>query len=56
MPSKDPATDPPPEKPGDEGWLVSSEQQLLCQFKADSATVHAQWVAVRTYSWAPPLR
>nr|WP_115093539.1 DUF1651 domain-containing protein [Synechococcus sp. UW106] len=54
MPSKDRATNPPPEKPGGEGWLVSLEQQLLCQFKPDSATVHAQWVAVRTYSWVPP--
>ena len=28
------------EKPGGEGWLVSPEQQLLGQFKADSATIH----------------
>ena len=49
-PNKDRATNPPPEKPGNKGWLVSAEQQLLCQFKADSATVHAQWVAVRGYS------
>ena len=54
MPSKDRATYDPPEKSGGEGWLVSAEQQLLCQFKPDSATVHAQWVAVRTYSWVPP--
>ena len=54
MPSKDRATNPPPETPGGEGWLVSAEQQLLCQFKPDSATVHAQWVAVRTYRWVPP--
>ena len=54
MANKDRATNPPPEKPGGEGWLVSPEQQLLCQFKADMATVHAQWVAVRTYSWVPP--
>ena len=54
MANKDRATNPPPEKPGGEGWLVSPEQQLLCQFKADSATVHAQCVAVRTYSWVPP--
>ena len=32
------------EKPGGEGWLVSSEQQLLCQFKAAMATDHAQGV------------
>ena len=37
------ATNPPQEKPGDEGWQVSDKQQLLCQFKADSAKVHAQW-------------
>ena len=54
MANKDRATNPPPEKPGGEGWLVSPEQQLLCQFKPDSATVHAQWVAVRTYRWVPP--
>ena len=54
MANKDRATNPPPEKPGGEGWLVSPEQQLVCQFKPDSATVHAQWVAVRTYSWVPP--
>jgi len=54
MTNKDRATNPPPEKPGGEGWLVSPEQQLLCQFKPDSETVHAQWVAVRTYSWVPP--
>ena len=54
MPSKDRATHDPPEKPGGEGWLVMAEQQLLCQFKPDSATVHAQWVGVRTYKWVPP--
>ena len=54
MPSKDSATDPPPEKPGGEGWLVSPEQQLLFKFKPDSATGHAQSVAVRTYRWVPP--
>ena len=54
MPNKDRATNPPPEKPGGEGWLVSPEQQLLCQFKPDSATDYAKWVAVRTYSWVPP--
>ncbi|MCB4398569.1 DUF1651 domain-containing protein [Synechococcus sp. MU1625] len=34
--------------------MVSPEQQLLCQFKADSATVHAQWLAVRHDRWVPP--
>ena len=43
MPHTDRTTNPPPEKPGGEGWLVSPEQQLLCQFKPDTATVHAQW-------------
>ena len=28
MPNKDRATNPPPEKPGGESWLVSPEQQL----------------------------
>jgi len=54
MANKDRATNPPPGKPGGEGWLVSPEQQLLCQFKPDSATAHAEWVAVSTYSWIPP--
>ena len=30
------------------------KQQKLCHFKPDRATVHAQWVAVRTYSYVPP--
>ena len=54
MPNKERHTNLPPEKPGGEGWLVSPEQQLLCQFKADSATVHAQWLAVRHDRWVPP--
>ena len=29
-------------------------QQKLCHFKPDTATVHAQWVAIRTYSYVPP--
>ena len=48
------ATHEPPEQPGGEGWLVSAEQQKVVQFKPDASTVHAQWVAVRTYSWIPP--
>ncbi|WP_186485233.1 hypothetical protein [Synechococcus sp. A15-127] len=28
--------------------------QKIVQFKHDSATVHAQWLAVRTYRWVPP--
>ena len=54
MPSKDRATYEAQEKPGGEGWLVSAEPQLLCQFKPDAATAHAQWVAVRISKWAPP--
>ena len=34
MANKDRATIPPQEKTGREGWLVSPEQQLLCQVKA----------------------
>ena len=48
------ATHEPAEQPGGEGWLVSAEQQKVVQFKPDTSTVHAQWVAVRTYSWIPP--
>ena len=43
-----------PEKAGCEGWLYSEQQQKLCHFKTDTATVHAQWVAIRTYSYVPP--
>ena len=48
------ATHEPPEQPDGEGWLVSAEQQKVVQFKPDASNVHAQWVAVRTYSWIPP--
>jgi len=43
-----------PEKPGGEGWLVNSQQQLVCQFKPDTPSAHGQWVSVRTYRWIPP--
>ena len=33
---------------------MSAEQQKVVQFKPDASTVHAEWVAVRTYSWVPP--
>ena len=36
-------------------WLYSEQQQKLCHFKPDTVTVHAQWVAIRTYSYVPPL-
>ena len=26
----------------------------LCHFKPDTPTVHAQWVAIRTYNYVPP--
>ena len=53
-PNKNRATNPPPEKPGGEGWLVSADQQKLVQFKPSMATVHAQWVEVLTFSRIPP--
>ena len=43
-----------PEKAGGGGWMYSDQQQKLCHFKPDMATVHAQWVVVRTYSYVPP--
>ena len=43
-----------PAKVGGEGWLVNAQQQKVVQFKPDVSTVHAEWVAVRTYSWVPP--
>ena len=54
MPNKDRSFHEAPQKPGGEGWLYSEQQQKLCHFKPDTATVHAQWVALRTYSYAPP--
>ena len=43
-----------PVKSSGEGWLFSEQQQLVCYFKADTPTVNARWVAVRTYSWISP--
>ena len=40
--------------PGGEEWLFSEQQQLVCQFMPDTPSIHAQWVAVRTFSWVPP--
>ena len=48
------ATHESPQQPRGEGWLVNPKQQKVVQFKPDAATVHAQWVAVRTYRWIPP--
>ena len=54
MPNKDRSFHEAPQKAGGEGWLYSEQQQKLCHFKPDTATVHAQWVAIRTYSYVPP--
>ena len=54
MPNKDRSFHDAPEKAGGEGWLYSEQQQKLCHFKPDTATVHSQWVAIRTYSYVPP--
>ena len=42
MPNKDRSNHEPPEKPGGEGWLFSSQQEKLVHFKPSMATVHAQ--------------
>ena len=36
------------------GGCIPSSSQKLCHFKPDTATVHAQCVAIRTYSYVPP--
>ena len=54
MPNKDRSFHEAPQKAGGEGWLYSEQQQKLCHFKPDMATVHAQWIAIRTYSYVPP--
>ena len=54
MANKDRSNHEPPQKPGGEGWLYSEQQQKLCPFKPSMATVHAQWVEVRTFTWVPP--
>ena len=61
MPNKDLSNHEPPPKPGGEGWLYSDQQQQKqkqkqkhCHFKPSMATVHAQCVEVRTFSWIPP--
>ena len=53
LPNKDRSNNPPPEKPDDEGWLVSTEHQLLCQYKPGMAAVHALWVVASTYRKVP---
>ena len=42
------------EELGNYGWLYSEQQQKLCHFKLDIATLHAQWVAIGTYRYVPP--
>ena len=54
MLNKDRSFHESPPKAGGEGGLYSEQQQKLCHFKPDAATVHAQWVAIRTYSYVPP--
>ena len=41
MPNKDRSFHESPQKAGVEGWLYSEQQQKLCHFKPDTATVHA---------------
>ena len=43
-----------PEKPDGEGWLYSEQQEKLCHFKPDTPSAHAEWIAVRTFSYRPP--
>ena len=54
MPIKDRSFHQALEKAGGEGWLYSEQQQKLCHFKPDTATVHAKWLAIRTYHYVPP--
>ena len=54
MPNKDRSFQESPEKAGGEGWLYSEQQQKLCHFKPSMATVLAQRVEVRSFTWVPP--
>ena len=54
MPNKDRSFHEASQKAGGEGWLYSEQQHKLCHFKPDTATVHAQWIAIGTYSYVPP--
>ena len=51
MPNKNRSYHELDEKPNGEGWLYSEEQQLLTQFRADTRTLHAKWVELRTFTW-----
>ena len=53
MPNKDRSFHESPQKACGE-QQQQQQQQQLCHFKPDTATVHAQWVAIRTYSYVPP--
>ena len=35
-----------PARAGGERWLVNAQQQKVVQFKPDTSTVHAEWVAL----------
>ena len=50
MPSKDLNFQESSEKAVGEWWLYSEQQQKLRHFKPDTATVHAQWVAISSIS------
>ena len=39
-----------------DAWLLSEPRQLVCHFKADTLSAHAEWVLVRTDQWIWPLR
>ena len=54
MPNKDRSFHEAPEKAGGGGGCTPSSSQKLCHLKPDTATVHAQWVAIRTYGYVPP--
>ena len=59
MANKDRSFHEAPQKAGGEGWLYSEQQQKLCHFKPDTATVHAQWVLsgpTATFRPAPQSR
>ena len=50
MPNKDRSFHESPEKAGGEGWLYSEQQQKLCHFVSNTATVYEQWIDIRVYS------
>ena len=50
MPDEDRSVHEVPEKDGGEEWRY----EVHVKKYPDTATVHAQWVAIRTYSYVPP--